>query len=42
MEGVLLVPELSEDLTSVKPFNEKGYSVNFTPDGVEIMNEGQW
>ncbi len=35
------MPELSEDLISVKSLNEKGYGVIFTPDGGAITKEGQ-
>ncbi len=41
LQDVLLVPELSEDLISVKSLNEKGFCVTFTPDGGEITKRGQ-
>ncbi len=40
LEDVLLVPEVSEDLISVRSLNEKGYSVNFAPDHGVITKGG--
>ncbi len=41
LEDVLHVPELSEDLISVRALNERGYSVNFMPNGGAITKGGQ-
>ncbi len=41
LEDALFVPGLSEDLISVKSLNERGYSVNFTPNGGAITKGGQ-
>ncbi len=41
LEDTHFVPELSEDLISVKALNEGGYSVSLTPNGGTITKEGQ-
>ncbi len=41
LEDALFVPGLSEDLISVKSLNERGYTINFTPNSGAITKGGQ-